>query len=990
MGEESRKLRVETAEHGKKTCFPIVGIGASAGGLVALQQLFENMPAETGMAFVVVQHLPPHHSSALRDILADTASMPVYEVKDPTPVVPNSIFIITPGMDLVIADKALLTVPRAETPHMPINTFFRSLAQSEGSNAIGVVLSGTGTDGTLGLQAIKGEEGLTFAQDSASATFSQMPFSAVASGCVDFILGPPDIAKELTRISRHPYSVQYDQNAQEEPPAPSGEGDLGPILRLLSESSKVDLAHYKQNTLRRRIFRRMLLQKIDSLDDYIAHLKVTPAELSGLFNDLLINVTSFFRDPDAFQALRDVISSDLLKNRPEHSPIRIWVPGCSTGEEVYSIAICLLELLGDASTNANVQIFATDISQKAIETARAGIYTGNTLRDTVSEERLRRFFAKVDRGYQISEQIRKLCVFAVQNVTADPPFSKMDLISCRNLLIYLGPTLQKRVINVLHYALKDTGYLFLGSSESIGAFPELFSIKDKKHNIYSKIQTTAWPHPLAFAEALFPGRPSRNDNTATFYDGQGMDVGLEAQKEAERIILKEYAPCGVLINENSDIIQFRGDTAMYLTPAPGRASFNLLTMAREGLEAPLQTLIAKAKKEGQPAKKEGIRLDSNGKTKKVCIEVVPIKTSQDSPKHLLVLFRDLGQKPPRKERPKADAERLQKLSPKEKDEKILELEYRLADTEERLKDVRESLRESVAAHEASKEELKTTTEEILSANEEMQSTNEELETSREELTSTNEELNTVNEELQSRNTQLARANSDLNNLLASVRIAIVMLGGDLRLRRFNPSAQKLLKFIPADVGRPITDIMPHIVIPSLQELVSNVIHTAIPKELDIQDYEGHWYSVRIQPYKTSENKIDGVVLAAIDIQALKQAERKFSGLLEAAPDAMVILNEEGKIVLVNAQAEKLFGYSRQELLGQLVEILIPERYRKRHPEFRARFLKEGRPRPMGIGLELFGLHKDGTEFPVEISLSTIQTAEGTLLSSAIRDISKRK
>lgn len=901
--------------------FPIVGIGASAGGLEAFTQLLGHLPRKSGMAFVLVQHLAPRHESALTELLSRATQIPVTEVKDGMAVEPDRVYVIPPNVNMGILNGHLHLMARTPSQHhLPIDFFLRSLAEERGNKAIGVILSGTASDGTMGMKAIKAEGGITFAQDSASAKYGDMPRNAIATGCVDFVLPPDQIAQELVQIARHPYLRQAHEL---ERPGLSGEGEdeLRKIFVLLRTATGVDFSDYKHTTIKRRIKRRMVVHKVQNLKDYIIRLQESRPELDALYQDILIHVTGFFRDPEVFQALKTQVFSSLLKNRPSGNPIRIWVPGCSTGEEVYSIAICLLEFLGDsADSSLEIQIFATDISEVALERARAGVYLENITAE-VSSERLRRFFVKTTRGYQVDKAIRDVCVFARQDINKDPPFSRLDLISCRNLLIYFGSGLQKKVLPIFHYALKPTGYLLLGNSETIGGFADLFLLVDKKHKIYSR-------KPLPARLALdFPRGEFAIERATREKKPEDMGSHFDIQKEADRILLSRYVPAGVVVNGDLEILQFRGRTGPFLEHAPGQPSLNLPKMAREGLLVDLRAAIQKARKDDAPVKKERVQIRHDGHFTEANIEVLPIKGPSLAERYFLVMFEEVVTAKAEPKR-KSKGEPTQRLSEQRAHVK------EVGQLKEELTQSKSTLQSVIEEQETTNEELKSANEEILSANEELQSTNEELETAKEELQSTNEELNTLNEELQNRNLELSTANNDLLNLLASASIPILMLGDDLRIRHFTPPAEKLLNLIPSDVGRPISDIKSNLIVTNLEQSISDAIDTMSGKESELQDNQGRWYSMRIRPYKTLENKLDGAVITWIDITTLKASlEGTEKALGEVAERYRVLFERnlagvfratiDGSFLECNSAFARIFGYeSPSEIMGLKISDLF--------------------------------------------------------------------
>jgi two-component system, chemotaxis family, CheB/CheR fusion protein len=900
-----------TAAHPASKLFPIVGIGASAGGLEAFTQLLGHLPQKTGMALVFIQHLTPKHESALPELLGRATRIPVCEVKEGMVVEPDRVYVIPPNTNMALQRNRLRLLPRTPAiQHLPIDYFLRSLAEEAGNRAIGVILSGTASDGALGLKAIKAGGGVTFAQDEHSAKYADMPRNAQSAGGVDFVLPPEAIARELVRIARLPFLPEPPRAEGQELPS-DGEEDLHKIFAMLRTTAGVDFTFYKHTTIKRRIKRRMVLHKLHALKDYVTYLREHRLELDALYQDILIHVTGFFRDPEVFEELKKKVFPSLVKDRRPNVPIRIWVPGCSTGEEVYSIAISLLEVLGDSANATEIQIFGTDISGEALEAARSGLYMENVSAD-VSPDRLRRFFVKTPRGYQILKSIRDMCVFARQDAVKDPPFSRLDLISCRNLLIYLGTILQRRVIPIFHYALKPTGFLLLGTSETLGSFADNFTLVDKKHKIYAKKPGALRP-ALNFANVL----PELGTGRLAALPGIEEPAKIfDVQKEADRILLAQFAPAAVIVNSHQEIVHFRGRTGPYLEPLPGQASFSLPKMAREGLLLELRAALQKSKRDDLPVRKERVQVRSDRGTREVDLEVIPVRGPSEAEPYFLILFQDSIPRA-HAEIDKAGAKGAKFRAAIDKREKQ---EIRLL--REELDRTRSTLRSSVEDQETTNEELKSANEEILSSNEELQSTNEELETAKEELQSTNEELNTLNEELQNRNLELSGANNDLLNLLASVNIPILMLGSDLRIRRFTPQAQRLLNLIPTDLGRPITDIKPNFNLPQLEELITEAIDTITIKEQEVQGNNSHWYSMQIRPYRTTENKLDGAVIAWIDITSLKASLEHVTAyaqsIVETAHESLLVLDQELRVKTVNRTFYKTFRVSPEETEGQFL------------------------------------------------------------------------
>ena len=854
----SRQVRVvpkQDSDAAAGTGFPIVAIGASAGGLEAFSSLLRALPPQPGMALVFIAHLDPTHESAMVELLSRTTRIPVRQAESGMRVECNSLYVLPPNSDMTIRGGVLRLIRREADRghHMPIDTFFCSIAEDQTANAIGVILSGTANDGTLGLSAIKGAGGITFAQDLETAKYDGMPSSAVAAGVVDYVLPPDSIAEQLVRIQKQPTRKQSSD------PFEGKDGALKEVFRLLKGFSKVDFVDYKAATIQRRILRRMNITQISDLADYVKLLHRNPEEVEALYRDVLINVTSFFRNPDVFESLRQVVYPKILVDRPSTEPVRVWVPGCSSGEETYSHAISLVEMLSELRLEVPIQIFGTDLSEGAIQKARSGFYKEG-IANEVSEVRLRRFFHKVPGGYQISKSIRDMCVFARQNVFSDPPFSRMDLISCRNVLIYLSPILQKKVIPIFHYALKNQGFLLVGNTEGLlGAGAEIFDLVERKSKIYQKKPV---PSPVTFGLAV--GTHEQLDQVQKKprmapKDDEQPKTPADVQREADRLLLTKYVPSAVVVNDNLEILQSRGKTSRFLELPTGKASLNLLKMARPGLLYELRTLIDKARKNSIPVTKDEISVEDGARRFSVKLEVIPFRTPARDERHFLVLFEELMSAKPLE--PKSSARHSTKEISDAKEVQIAQLKQELAGTKEYLQSI-------IEGQEATNEELQSANEEIQSGNEELQSTNEELQTSKEELESANEELNTVNEEIQHRNQQLAQISNDLINLLNSATIPMVMLGEDLHIRRFTPEAERVFGFASNDVGKALTHLTLNLDIPRLERWMLDVMRDIAQKNERVQSRDGTHYKLRITPYRTLENKIDGVVLTLLDISDL--------------------------------------------------------------------------------------------------------------------------
>ena len=845
--------------------FPVVGIGASAGGLAAFEAFFSGMPADAdpGMAFVLVQHLAPDHESILTGLIQRYTRMQVFEVTDGMVVSPNCAYIIPPGRDMAFLNGTLQlfepSAPRGR--RLPIDFFFRSLAQDQRERAICIVLSGTGSDGTLGVRAIKGEGGMVMAQTPDSTEHDGMPKSAIATGLVDYELPPAEMAARLMTYVAHAFGKLHRSIAS----PPRTENVHKKIFVLLRAQTDHDFSHYKPSTINRRIERRMAVHQLEAMDDYVKYLQKTPSEVEALFRDLLIGVTSFVRDPEAFKTLEEKVIPGLFEGKPAGAAVRIWSPGCSTGEEAYSLAILLQERLEALKQSYKVQIFATDIDSRAIATARTGLYPASITAD-VPPERLARFFSVEPDGStcRIHKSIRDMVVFSEQDVIRDPPFSRLDLISCRNLLIYMGNELQKKLIPLFHYALRPGGFLFLGTSETVGDFGDLFTVLNRKAKVHKRKDDIHSTGRAAFGRFL-PSLATRAEALLRVAEKRGVPGKLSPRELTERTLLQQVAPTGALINGRGDILYLHGRTGMYLEPAPGETGINnILKMAREGLRHELTVTLQKAVRTNDIVRSPGLRVRTNGSFTSVNLTVRPVvtgpATTTEAPLYLIILeeAEPAGTA--------AHPDGLDVSAELKESVDVASLRQELRAKEEYLQAANEQL-------ETSNEELKSSNEEMQSVNEELQSTNEELETSKEELQSLNEELATVNAELQTKVADLSQANNDMNNLLAGTGIATVFVDHGLRILRFTPAATRIINLIESDVGRPVGHIVSRLVgYDRLLTDVQVVLDTLAPKEINVQTTEGHWYAMRILPYRTLDNFIEGAVITFADITEMKKVQ----------------------------------------------------------------------------------------------------------------------
>jgi len=817
------------------------------------------VPPDAALAVIVLQHLPPDQHQLLAELLRASTSLPVIEVGERAEIAPNTILVVPARTCAEMSNGTLIArVPHSgERPRLPIDGLFRSLAEVLGERAIGVVLSGTASDGTEGLRAIRDAGGITVAQEPSTAQFDEMPRSAIAAGVVDLVLAPDEIGAELGVLARSTF--------HREPPR-DGQVGIEVVLDQLREASGIDFTSYKRSTIERRLVRRLGQLHLGSLTEYSAYLAKHPEETATVYEDLLIHVTEFFRDsPVLDRAISWLADPPRVKRAQE--PVRIWVPGCSTGEEVYSIAMLAIERLGPSRP---IQLFGTDLSERAIETARIGRYP-EAIVARIGPERLARFFHRDELGYQIRREVRERCVFARHDLVTDPPFSKLDLVSCRNLLIYLGPKLQERVIPLFHYALDQPGILLLGSAETIGGFEHLFDVVDAESRLY--VRKIAPRASLTFPQAGQLGRqPWRRDRVRSTPD---------VVRDVDHLLLARYGPPCVLVDDNLDVIQFRGRTGTFLEPPPGQPQHNLLRMAREGLSPALRLAIEQARATNTTARHPGLRIGEHGAERTVDLEVVPIRTSADAGRHFLVIFEEHA----------VEAGTPAPTAPADRGE-VARLRDELAAT-------RDFLETRAAQHLATSEELGLANEELQSTNEELQSTNEELQTAKEELQSTNEELETLNEELHHGNAALRELNDDLNNVLASVEIAMIIVDTDRKIRRFTPKARAVMNLIPGDVGRPIADLKPSVDVPGLDAQIADVIETLALHESEVEHADGTCYRMQIRPYRSLDHRIGGAVIAFVDITGLRAARDHARAIVEAVPTPLVVLDERLRIVSAN-------------------------------------------------------------------------------------------
>lgn len=866
--------------------FPIVGIGASAGGLAAFEAFFSGMPSdkEPGMAFILVQHLAPDHKSILTELIRRYTKMKVFEVKDGMKVSVNCAYIIPPNRDMAFlnGNLELLEPANPRGQRLPIDFFFRSLAFDQHERAIGIILSGTGSDGTLGIRAIKGEGGMAMAQNPDSTEFDAMPRNSIATGLIDYVLPPAEMPKELIAYTSRAFGKL--QRISQDSPVKRDSEHLNKIFILLRSQTGHDFSKYKPNTINRRIERRMAINRIERLEEYIRYLQQNSAEVTALFKDMLIGVTSFFRDTEIFSVLEEQVIKRLFENKKQGAALRVWVPACSTGEEAYSIAILLQEHIDSLRKNFTIQIFATDIDNGAIEQARQGIYPASIASD-VTQERLSRFFTKDSQAntYRINKSIRDLIVFSEQDVIKDPPFSRLDLISCRNLLIYLGADLQKKLIPLFHYALNPDGFLFMGSSETVGEHIDLFESFERKAKIYKRKSDIT-----CRSFSIFPVTMNINKRDSAAENLLSLPGKTEFKELTEQAMLKHYSSAGLLVNLKGDILYLHGRTGLYLEPAPGESDMNILKMAREGLRHKLTIALQKAVTSKEPVSCPDVKIKTNGNYTIVNLSIHPVKANL----FLIILKEEIN-----------PIEKQVKVKPVKNNETISVLKQELQAKEEFLQ--------------TTVEELKSSNEELQSVNEELQSTNEELETSKEELQSINEELVTVNAELQIKVSDLSRINNDMNNLISGTGIGTIFVDHKLHILRFTNAVTQVINLIPTDVGRPVQHIVSNLEgYNRLIQDVREVLDTLIPKEIEVKTLTGTWFLMRIQPYRTTENVIEGAVITFVNITLMKQAKEFAEGIVNTIREPLLIMDSGLKVVSANQTFYDFFKETEANTIGK--------------------------------------------------------------------------
>jgi two-component system CheB/CheR fusion protein len=956
-------LKEKTSETGNEP-FPIVGIGASAGGLEALEQFLGNVPEHSGMAYVVIQHLDPTQKGMLPELLQRVTPMKVFQVKDRMAVKPNCVYVIPPNKSMSILKGVLhLFEPiEARGLRLPIDFFLRSLADDRQELGIGVILSGMGSDGSIGIRALKEKNGIVVVQDPTTAKFDSMPRNAIDSVLVDIIAPAGELPLKLIDFLKHITVVKSDLEVEVKDPS-----SLDKIIILLRAHTSNDFSLYKKNTVYRRIERRMSVHKIDKITSYVRFLQENPKELEILFKELLIGVTNFFRDPKAWQMLKDKVLPVFFANLKAGSILRAWVPGCSTGEEAYSLAIVFKEVLEKINPYGgySLQIFATDLDNEAVETARKGLFPANIVAD-VSPDRLARFFTSTDDGYRVNTEIREMVVFANHNIIMHPPFTKIDILSCRNLLIYMDSELQKKLLGLFYYSMNPDGVMLLGSSESLGTQGHLFSCMDAKLKVFKRSVTNLTPELFDFPSSFSRNKSVSNEKQIPDRSTQNI------QTLADQLLLRHFSPAGVLVNENGDIIYFSGRTGKYLEPAVGKANLNIFAMLRDGIRNEFPVAFRRAIMKKETVVMRNIKIGTNGGTQVLNVTIQWIDKPEPLMGTVMIIFTDVLETSSSK--------------PTAKGKKTLG-SIRQSELEEELRRMRQEMQNTLEEMQTSQEELKSTNEELQSTNEELQSTNEELTTSKEEMQSLNEELQTVNAELQSKVDDFSRLNNDMKNLLNSTDIATLFLNKELNIRRYTNQATKIFKLIKSDIGRPFTDQASDLIYPELADDAREVLRTLVYIQKQIPTRDGRWFSIRIMPYRTFDDRIDGIVITFINISDLKQMEVELHEtkqmhrlLLNSSSDVIIKLALDLKIIEFNPEAEKFFGIKRDDAVNQnYIQTFIPEMARKKTEKELNKLLNETTDSNLKMQVIMAGGNMQVVEWSVNILHNNLKMPSGVIL-----------
>jgi two-component system CheB/CheR fusion protein len=945
--------------------FPVVGIGASAGGLEALEQFLINVPDDSGMAYVIIQHLDPTQKGMLPELLQRISKMKVFQVKDRMVVKPNCVYVIPPNKSMSIMDGVLRLYKPLEIRglRLPVDFFLRSLADDRKERSVGVILSGMGSDGSAGLRAIKEKSGIVMVQDPASAKFDSMPRNAIHSVMVDIVAPANELPGKLMIFFKHLPVFKSDPESEI-----NNQSALEKIISLLRTHTGNDFSLYKKNTLYRRIERRMGVHQIAKISSYISFLQENPKEMDILFKELLIGVTNFFRDDQVWEKLGKDLLPEVLINLPAGTTLRAWVAGCSTGEEAYSLAIIFKEALENIKIqhNLSLKIFATDLDNDAVEFARKGIFPLNIGSD-ISPERLNRFFVKTDDGIRVNSEIREMVVFAQHNIIMHPPFTSIDILSCRNLLIYMDSELQKKILKLFFYSLSNNGLLLLGSSETLGGMSHFYLPVDARLKIYRRSNEARMPDLFNFPSSYARSKTDPVEKHETVIQPENI------QFLADQVLLKHFSPPGVLVNQTGDIIYISGRTGKYLEPAAGKANLNIFAMLREGLRNEFPGAFQKVIRKKEPVVLRNLKVGTNGGSQTLNITIHYIDKPETLKGTVMIVFSDVQGTTDDK--------------PQAKTGRKLISSIRESELENELQNMRDEMQSTIEEMQATQEELKSANEELQSSNEELQSTNEELTSSKEEMQSLNEELQTVNAELQSKVDDFSRVDNDMKNLLNSTDIATLFIDKDLNIRRFTNQATKIFKFIKSDIGRPFTDQVSDLLYPEMADDAKEVLRSLVFKEKQIPGKDGQWFSIRIMPYRTYDDRIDGLVITFINISSLKQADEKLNEaeqihrlLFNSSSDIIVKLSTRWKVTEFNPEAEKFFGMKRKDVIDQnYTEIFVPDALRKKTEKEMHKLLNNTQDGKLKMQVKAAGGNLPVVDWTVKIILNNLNLATGLIM-----------